>query len=146
MGREHDPDELLDALGGEPVDGLLDRRPGVLGAVGEPVPAGLERLEGAPERRHLAGGPLGQRGDPADGPVAALEVAELLGARRPPSPDVGVEALHVRGAGRGPVGHHDHPGRHRRGPPALSSWTSATRPVSTSGSVVGRTPWPRLKM
>ena len=80
-------------------------------------------------------------------PVALDEVLEQLRANRPAAADVGV----VRGDVLEPVGR---PVRHQddRGPfmprpsPRCARARARRAGVRTSGSVSGRTPWPRLKM
>ncbi len=79
---------------------------------------------------------------------SARELVQMLGGRRPSAADVGVVALDVVGAARGPVGHHEHadPERRRftcafglrraRGRPAARAF----RPASA-----GSTPWPEVE-
>ena len=75
------------------------------------------RASSSPWSRAALGlGPLGEGGDPADGLVAADEVGQLLGRRRPATADVGVVRLHRFGPARRAVGHEHHAGAagHRR--------------------------------
>src|SRR5690606_6098130 len=102
----------------------------------------FSRLERSRDGRDLGPGALGEGRYTADGLVAGCEVGQLLGRRWPPAADVGVVALDLVERRRGAVGHDDQAGRHCGAP---HPWTSSTRRASTSGSVSGSTPWPRLK-
>ena len=119
---------------------------------------GAERVRRRPRRRSAARpGPRPVPGScPASGntlPIAAYrssQLREMLGRRRAATADVRVVPLDVVGTARGPVGHHQHadgrvaqPGASRR---SVRSWTRSTSRRSVSGSVVGGTPCPRLKM
>ena len=82
--------------------------------------------------------------------VARDEIVEVLGRDRPAAADVRVVGGNVGEALRRAVRHQDHRGPfnaagsdtrlHSRGPDELGE------PRDRSGSVRGRTPWPRLKM
>ena len=87
-----------------------------------------------------------QRGRPdavvdSEPSVPLDELSEQLGPDRPAAADVGVVRGDVVQAVGTPVGHQDNGDvRHD-----VCSWTNAVSRERTSGSVCGRTPWPRLK-
>ena len=97
-------------------------------------------------RGPLGLGALGQRRHAADGVVAAGQVGQLLGRRRPAPADVGVVRLDVVGRRRRAVGHH----HHAQPVSAVTCRPSVVHeldhPLEHAGSVSGSTPWPRLKM
>ena len=119
MGREGETDDFGDAGAGQLVDGLLDARFGVAEseADGEAARRLIRELVG--EHRALRLGALDERAEPADRVVAPGEVGELLGARRPAAPDVGVVGSDVLMLARRSIGHEHEPGGHV----AVASWT-----------------------
>ena len=145
---EHDADHRRHAPVGQVGSGVLDRRLGVFGAVGDHVTAWFGGLEQRGQPVHLGPGALGERRDAPDGLVAPDQVGQLFGRGWPAPADPRVEGLDLLGRPRGAMGHHQDPDRrvHGRTPARPSAWTSSTTAPRMPGSVSGRTPWPRLKM
>ena len=69
---------------------------------------GARRSRARADPLDLRGGALVERGGPADGPVAALEIGEQLGRRGAAAPDLGVEVGQLVERARGAVRHDEH--------------------------------------
>src|SRR5829696_3347396 len=137
--REHEPKHPRRASLDGAVGRLRDPRPPVLHA----------QVDGNPElplqRGPLALGDLVERRAAADAPVALGQLLDGLVGDWPTLADVLEVRTDVLWGGRRAV-RHENDGVAQAWTAAVRSCTSSRRRRSWTGSVLGRTPWPRLKM
>ncbi len=111
VGGEDQPDDLLDAVGRQCGDRVLDGGCGVLRTELDAEPAGFRRLERGGQPRDLRGRPLPQGRGATDRPVPRVEFGQLLGGGRPSTADRRVEGADLLGRRGSAVGHDQHPDR-----------------------------------